>query len=115
MKSQAIKRPEMVQKLDSKNYAFNYNIVEKNNDEGTYYEYDQIIVNSSTVNQNDITRNTIISNFDINQQFKLINDYMAFKLGLVKDVKYKERYEDFLRFRIDTKLNIDNNVLNFNL
>ena len=65
MKSQSNIYPSMIQKLDHNTYAFNYNIVEKekeateNEEASIYYEYEQIIVNNSTINEDDVIRNTI--------------------------------------------------------
>ena len=107
MKSQSNEYPSVIERLDSTTYVFNYNIVEKQKEDIdgtiTYYEYDQIVVNSDNVNDNDITRNTILENWDINQQLKLVNDYMAYQLGILTDEKYKQRYEDFLYFRASFK------------
>lgn len=110
MKSQSNEYPSVIEKLDSTTYVFNYNIVEKQKEDVdgtiTYYEYDQIVVNNKDINDNDITRNTILENWDINQQLKLVNDYMAYQLGILQDEKYKTRYEDFLYFRANFKNNL---------
>lgn len=112
MKTLSNEYPSIIQKLDSTTYVFNYNIVEvKQEDDSIAYEYDQIVINSNTVDQNDVIRNTINSNWDINQQLKLVNDYMAFNLGLETDEKYKTRYEDFLQFRSAMKAHIIKSIL----
>lgn len=111
MKTQSNEYPSMIQKLDSKTYVFNYNIVEIENEDSSIYEYDQTVINSDTIDQDDIIRNTLIENWDINQQLKLVNDYFAFTLGLETDKKYKTRYEDFLQFRSKMKAYIAKGIL----
>ena len=100
MKSQSNEYPSVIQKLDNNTVAFNYNIVEsKDEEDNITYTYDQVIVNSSSVDKDDIIRNTIIENFDINQQLKLVNDYFAYSMGILSDEIYAKRYRDFLEFR----------------
>lgn len=116
MKSQSNERPAMVQKLDSKTYVFNYNIVEKEkeNEEGeieVYYEYDQVTVDTANITDNEVIKNVINCNWDINQQLKLVNDYFAYNLGLETEGKYKTRYEDFLEFRANMKAAITKSVI----
>lgn len=104
MKSQSNEYPSVIQKLDNNTFAFNYNIVEsKDEEDNITYTYDQVIVNSSSVDKDDIIRNTIIENFDINQQLKLVNDYFAYSMGVLSDEKYATRYKDFLEFRAAIK------------
>ena len=108
MKSQSNEYPSVIQKLDSNSFAFNYNVKESKveDSEGklnTVYTYDQVIVNASTIDKDDIIRNTIIENFDINQQLKLVNDYFAYSMGILSDEKYATRYKDFLEFRAAIK------------
>lgn len=116
MKSQSNERPVIVEKLDSKTYAFNYNIVEKEkeNEQGEvekYYEYEQITIDSADITDNDVIRETINSHWDINQQLKLVNDYFAYNLGLETEEKYKTRYEDFLEFRSTMKASITKSII----
>lgn len=111
MKSRYNKRPEMIQKLDNNSYAFNYNIVEVKDNEDTYYECEQVIINESNVNDDSIIRNVLIENWDINQQLKIINDYFAYQLGINKNDMCKTRYEDFLEFRSKLKTSVTNNVI----
>lgn len=100
MKSQSNEYPSVIQKLDNNTFAFNYNIIEsKDEEDNITYIYDQVIVNSSSVDKDDIIRNTIIENFDINQQLKLVNDYFAYSMGILSDEIYAKRYRDFLEFR----------------
>lgn len=110
MKSQSNEYPSVIEKLDSTTYAFNYNVIEKEREdiEGIrkYYEYEQVIINSSTIDDNDIIRNTILNNWDVNQQLKLVNDYIAYQIGILTDEKYKTRYEEFLQFRATFKLDL---------
>ena len=59
MKSQSNEYPSVIQKLDSNSFAFNYNIQESKveDSEGklnTVYTYDQVIVNASTIDKDDI-------------------------------------------------------------
>ena len=108
MKSQSNEYPSVIQKLDSNSFAFNYNVKESEveDNEGnliTVYTYDQVIVNASTIDKDDIIRNTIIENFDINQQLKLVNDYFAYSMGILSDETYVTRYKDFLEFRAAIK------------
>lgn len=111
MKSSYNERPAMIQKLDNNSYAFNYNIVEVVNDEETYYECDQVIINESNINDNSIIRDVIVANWDVNQQLKLVNDYFAYNLGLTTDELYKTRYEDFLEFRSKLKADVLKNII----
>ena len=112
MKSQSNDYPSIIQKLDSTTFVFNYNIEKKTkqteNEEEVYYEYDQIVINTDKLDHDEIIRETINTNFDINQQLKLVNDYHAYIIGLVKDESYKTRYEDFLSFRYTIKNKIQN-------
>lgn len=122
MKSQSNEYPSVIQKLDSNTFVFNYNVVESKNENisdmelenggnDTIYTYDQVVVNSSTINKDDIIRNTIIENFDINQQLKLVNDYISYTMGILKDEIYVTRYKDFLEFRALMKETILNLVI----
>lgn len=112
MKSQSNIKPVMIERLNSTSYAFNYNVETKlDEDNNPYYVYEQVIINSCDINNNDIVRDTLLTNWDINEQIKLINDYNAYNLGLLKDEKYKTRYEDFLTFRTSMKENVDKNIL----
>ena len=111
MKSQSNEYPTIIQKLDSTSYAYNYNIQKKSNDEGTYYEFDQVIVNGKEINNNDLLREVLISNWDVNQELKLVNDFIAYQLGILTDDKYKTRYEDFLSFRAQMKDSIDKSII----
>lgn len=122
MKSQSNEYPSVIQKLDSNTFVFNYNVVESKNENisgmelenggnDTIYTYDQVVVNSSTINKDDIIRNTIIENFDINQQLKLVNDYISYTMGILKDEIYVTRYRDFLEFRALMKETILNLVI----
>ena len=108
MKSQSNEYPSVIQKLDSNSFAFNYNVKESKveDSEGklnTVYTYDQVIVNALTIDKDDIIRNAIIENFDINQQLKLVNDYFAYSMGILSDEIYVTRYKDFLEFRAAIK------------
>lgn len=110
-----MEKPNAIQRLDSKTYAFNYNITEntRTNEDGeeeTYYEYDQVVVNCSEVSSNDVVKNTLLDNFDRDYQLKLINDYKSYELGILTDESCKTRYEDFLQFRADVKNTIDETV-----
>lgn len=111
MKSQSNEYPVMIQRLDNKSYAFNYNIQEKSNENGTYYEYDQVIINESNIDSNSVLRQTLTDNWDINEQLKLVNDYLSYQLNILSDEKYKTRYEDFLNFRATIKSVIDSTVI----
>lgn len=115
MKTQSDEKPVMIQKLDSTNYAFNYNVQEKeieiDGELKIIYEYESIVVNNNNVDNDDIIRNTINSNWDINQQLKLVNDYFAYTLGLETEEKYKTRYEDFLEFRSTMKSAITKSII----
>lgn len=111
MKAQYNEQPAMIQKLDDKSYAFNYNIEKIQNEDSTAYVCDQVIINEDNINGDSIIREVLLKNWDVNQQFKLVNDYFAYQLGLTEDEKYKTRYEEFLEFRSKLKANVIKSII----
>lgn len=110
MKATSDTKPKTIEVLDSNTYAFNYNIVErqfiddKENTERTVYDFDQVIIpNTFSLDEDIVIAEVINQNYDLNQQFKLINDYYAYSGKLETQEKYKTRYEDFLKFRTETR------------
>lgn len=114
-------KPDTFQYLNNNNYYYNYNIqpvvVQKTLEDGTsqqenQYEYVSIKLHG-TPNYNDCARAVIRYYITAEDEFSLINDYNAYKLGLIDDFKVEEDYQNYLTLLYNIKSRVKQDFKNY--
>ena len=112
MKIKSNNYPDIIQEIDNGIYLYHFDINEvtvenMNSEPHKGYEYNEVkIVGILTANS--ITESVINYLWSNDVENKLINDYYAFKIGLL-DSSYEDKYKKFLtdRDRIKKQINSD--------
>lgn len=112
MKIKSNNYPDIIQEIDNGIYLYHFDINEvtvenMNSEPHKGYEYNEVkIVGILTANS--ITESVINYLWSNDVENKLINDYYAFKIGLL-DSSYEDKYKQFLtdRDRIKKQINSD--------
>lgn len=118
MKSSSNVRPDIIQDLGNGSFHYNYNIVEvkvadEEVGEKTAYNFDTVQVWEKPTYES-LVRAVIRNEVDENEEFSLINDYYAAKLGLETDSTRKTKavteYKEYLSRVIAIKAMVRNDL-----
>lgn len=104
-------KPDTVQYLNNNKYYYNYNIksstIEVTDEDGNtkqieQYEYIPIKLNG-TPDYKQCAKAVIRYYIEEEEEFSLINDYNAYKLGVLDDPNIEEEYLDYLNLLQEIK------------
>ena len=112
MKIKSNNYPDIIQEIDNGIYLYHFDINEvtvenMNSEPHKGYEYNEVKI-IGILTANSITESVINYLWSNDVENKLINDYYAFKIGLL-DSSYEDKYKKFLtdRDRIKKQINSD--------
>ena len=119
MKSSSYIRPAAIEPLGNGAYHYNYNIVERHEQDPetgeiiTVYDYDTVKVWDEPTYEK-LVKAVIREKLDETQEFAIINEYHANVLGVITDKtakdEAKQAYKDYLTFIADTKTMVKNDL-----
>jgi len=116
MKAHYNDQPPVLQNQNNGSHLYNYDILPviqtdpQTGIERTSYKCAQVII-WGEVTKKKVKTAIIVSEFEPEDEKKLMNDYFAFTDGSLTDVKYKDNYLAFLVRRKTIKDMVDNDVL----
>jgi len=115
MKARYDSRPLVIQRLNANAWLYNYNIVQvSETDQQTgkvtiSFKCDQITFYGEPTRKK-ITAVIIAEEYSNDKEKELINDYLAYKAGILTQAANETRYIDFLNRRKEIKLMVKNDV-----
>lgn len=110
--------PAVFEAVGNGSYLYRWNIeeetVDNENESRTSYICEEVTL-WSPITANSVLEAVITESFPSNYEQKLINDYNAITLGVIKDKDggVKARYKDFLEKRAALKEQVDSNWSDF--
>ena len=115
MKAHYSDQPPVLQNQNNGSWLYNYDIMSviqtdpQTGIESTSFQCNQVII-WGEVTKKKAKQAIIESEILADDEKKLINDYQAFNIGLLIDVKYKNSYLSFLARRKAIKEMVDNDL-----
>lgn len=111
MKSNSDTRPDVLLDLGDGSWHYNFNIEEsEETEEGApCYEYDTVTF-WGTPTYAKLVKAVVRDRYDETQEFGIINEYNAYKLGVTDEVAAEEIYLEFLSWLLGVKQMVQNDL-----